>query len=385
MTGKPFQHVAGTVLAEKYSVVRPLGRGGFGEVYLVESLSTNAPLALKVLSPEHSGEAKQRDSLLNEIRVMHDLQHKFIVQIQDAGWTEQGNLYYAMEYYDGETLGEILRREKTLSVKRTVSILGRVLRGLRKAHKIGVQHRDIKPDNLMITEVDGRESVRILDFGVARHLRDLDWDSGFRGTAAYCSELILRGEKSGPESDLYSVGVILYQCLTGERPYPGQTRKEVLAAIETSRAPSPEEINPELVEHPALVAVVNQAISLDESEQFRSARKFFTALVGSIDDPRADRFIADEEAKRLRKSYPGAGDYAETHGQDVPEASVRKFDASDVRLLNVLVPLLTIVGIAIALVVVLIMGYGSGNDGPPVRPGPTGVTPQPPIHSTPAD
>ncbi len=166
---KAHKRAIGEVIADKYEILKVLGRGGFGTVYLVEITAgmIGQRLALKVLSEEFSGNDAVRDQFLNEIRVAMKMVDRYIVQIRDVGTTSDGRVYYTMDFCEGKTLLELLREEGQLSCRRTILIILKVLHALRTAHSRDIIHRDLKPANIMVETQNGRDSVRVLDFGIA--------------------------------------------------------------------------------------------------------------------------------------------------------------------------------------------------------------------------
>ena len=269
----------GRTIAEKYRVIDVLGQGGFGTVYLVEITAgmVGEKLALKVLPPEFSGNETVRDQFLNEIRVAMRMVDKSIVQIRDVGTTSDGLLYYTMDYCDGQTLAQILRESGPLPVQRSILIILRVLRAVRTAHGEKIIHRDLKPANIMVERSGSGESVRVLDFGIATAIGTAQ-SKGISGSPHYMPPEQFLGEKLGFYSDLFAVGAILYELLTGEKPYPGATAKEVFSGLKEGPPTPPEDHNAELTEHPALLAVVAHALERNPQRRYQSAKDFFDDL-----------------------------------------------------------------------------------------------------------
>ena len=214
----------GTILAEKYEVLTQLGSGGFGSVYKVRHVFRKKHYALKTPHPEFAADDVFRRRFEREIEAMERFVHPDAVMIRDSGVTAEGRPYYTMDFIEGESLKEVLRREGKIASERAVHIALRVLRVLDVSHAHGIVHRDIKPDNILLTGVNGREGVKVLDFGVAK-LLDLVGESknitrGDRvGTPRYMSPEQITGEPTDPRSDLFSLGIVLYEMVTGSHPF----------------------------------------------------------------------------------------------------------------------------------------------------------------------
>ena len=206
----------GTILAEKYEVLTQLGSGGFGSVYKVRHVFRKKHYALKTPHPEFAADDVFRRRFEREIEAMERFVHPDAVMIRDSGVTSEGRPYYTMDFIEGESLKEVLRREGKIASERAVHIALRVLRVLDVSHSHGIVHRDIKPDDILLTGVNGREGVKVLDFGVAK-LLDLVGESknitrGDRvGTPRYMSPEQITGEPTDPRSDLFSLGIVLYE------------------------------------------------------------------------------------------------------------------------------------------------------------------------------
>ena len=214
----------GTILAEKYEVLTQLGSGGFGSVYKVRHVFRKKHYALKTPHPEFAADDVFRRRFEREIEAMERFVHPDAVMIRDSGVTAEGRPYYTMDFIEGESLKDVLRREGRLAPVRAVPIVLRVLRVLDVSHSHGIVHRDIKPDNILLTGVNGREGVKVLDFGVAK-LLDLVGESknitrGDRvGTPRYMSPEQITGEATDPRSDLFSLGIVFYEMVTGSHPF----------------------------------------------------------------------------------------------------------------------------------------------------------------------
>jgi serine/threonine-protein kinase len=287
----------GTVVAGKYKVLEILGQGGFGSVFVVEMTSgiIGDRLAMKMLPTEFSKNNMLREQFLNEIRVAMKMVDAHIVQIRDVGTTEGelekggGLLYYTMDYVDGKTLAQLIKQEGTLSIWRTLRIARRLLPALKVAHGTGIIHRDLKPANIMVEVVGEKEIPRILDFGIATAvISDTKLDNslegglkgkkGFVGSPYYMPPEQFQGVEMGFYTDLYSLGVIIYECLTGQKPYTGRTAKEVYKKIKQGPPIPVDELQPSVGKVPGLTEMVMKSLERNPEKRFQSAKEFFESL-----------------------------------------------------------------------------------------------------------
>ena len=257
-------------LRDHYRLERELGRGGMGSVYLAEDLKHHRRVAVKVLRPDLSA-SLGTDRFLREIEVAARLQHPAILPLHDSGQTD-GYVFYIMPYVEGESLRSRLARQGELPVEETARILTEVLDALAYAHGKGVIHRDIKPDNIMLS---GRHAL-LLDFGVAKAVNDsagpeFVTTTGLAlGTPSYMApEQAVADKQVDHRADLYAVGVVGYEMLAGRRPFPGNTAQQIVVA-QMTKAPD------ELLSHrpsvpPALAAVIMRAIERNPADRWQSA------------------------------------------------------------------------------------------------------------------
>jgi serine/threonine protein kinase len=212
----------------KYRVVRRLGRGGMGVVYLAHDERLDRPVALKLLPPYLSADELAARRLVEEAKAASALDHPHIITIYEIGETADERLFLAMAFYEGETLRERIARGP-LPVAEAVGLAAQVAEGLAAAHRKGIVHRDIKPENLLVT-TDGM--VKILDFGLAKvGGQVLTRPGATPGTVAYMSPEQTRGEAVDPRTDLWSLGVVLYEMLAGVRPFRGDAEAAVIHGI----------------------------------------------------------------------------------------------------------------------------------------------------------
>ncbi|MEQ9399252.1 MAG: protein kinase [Longimicrobiales bacterium] len=260
----------------RYEVVGTLGRGGMGVVYLGRDTDLDRPVAIKVLPTEVEADEAARDRLLAEARAGSALDHLNVGTVYEIGESRHGR-YIAMAYYEGETLRERLARGP-LPPAEAVEVLAQVADGLAAAHAAGIVHRDVKPENLMVT-ADG--TVKILDFGIARGASVLATTGRPRGTVAYMSpEQTRTGEVDG-RTDVWALGVVAYELLTGVRPFGADAPDAVLHAI---RHDAPVPVRTRRAEVPeGLAVVVERCLEKDPEARFATAGEVAAALRGALE------------------------------------------------------------------------------------------------------
>src|ERR687889_2103529 len=211
-----------TIVDDRYDVGRGLGSGGMGEVFLARDRVLGRDVALKVLRRQYAGDSEFAERFLREARSAASLSHPNIVQVYDRGETEDGTSYIAMEYVPGGTLKEQIERRGPFGASETAAVGAQITDAIGAAHERGVIHRDIKPQNVLVT---ASGDLKVTDFGIARAASAVtsSASSTVFGTVAYISPEQAMGEPVGPASDLYSLGVVLYEMLTGELPYTADT------------------------------------------------------------------------------------------------------------------------------------------------------------------
>jgi TolB-like protein/tetratricopeptide (TPR) repeat protein len=250
-----------------FHVLEALGAGGMGVVYRAEDLRLSRAVALKFPLPHTRLDPNSRTRFLFEARAVAALDHPNLCTIYDVGETPEGQLFIAMALYEGETLASRLARESCLGVDAAVSIVMQVAAGLACAHSAGVVHRDLKPANIMLP-VDG--SVRLLDFGLAKSDElSLSQPGAAMGTLPYMAPERLSGGKVDERSDLWAVGVILYQLLTGRRPFDGSLNSAIGQSVLTAIPVAPSSLRAEV--SPSLNACVLRLLEKDPELRYPSA------------------------------------------------------------------------------------------------------------------
>jgi serine/threonine protein kinase len=272
--------IAGTVIAERFRLERPLGEGGMGAVWAAHDVRLDIPCALKFIHPEVAGSADLRARFEREARSAAQLRSPHVVQILDHGLWE-GVPYMAMELLEGEELGARLRRRGKLSPRETSAIIGQVARALAKAHAAGLIHRDLKPENIFLARDDDREIAKVLDFGIAKSNAVEGTDGRTKtgsliGTPHYMSPEQARGLKEiDQRADVWALGVIAYQCVTGRRPFENEALGDLLMQVITHNAPMPSTV---AEVPPGFDAWWARATAQRRGERFQTAKELHDAL-----------------------------------------------------------------------------------------------------------
>jgi serine/threonine protein kinase len=276
----------GQVIAGRYRLESQLGEGGMGVVYRARHVLIDRVVALKLIRPDLRGETHLRAWMVREARAANRVDHAHIVDIHDVGETEGGELYLVMEYLIGDSLSSQIS-QGPMPIPRAVDILEQMTAALARAHDLGVVHRDLKSDNIMLTSRGGRQDfVKILDFGLAALTRDprLAPKGAVFGTPEYMAPEQARGEDAVAASDLYSLGILFFEMLTGRLPFRSGDRDELLEMQRTAPPPSPRKYRSEIPE--------------------QAERVILKLLEKNMEDRFRDGHHLKEELKELQRSLP---------------------------------------------------------------------------------
>lgn len=275
----------GRVLHGTILLRRQIGSGGMGNVYEGYQEHLDRVVAVKILTPEHARNPVAAEYFLREARAASKLRHPNIIQIIDYGKEEEdGTLFMAMEFVPGLPLGRIIRKEFPLPTSRMVTILDQTLAGLAVAHTKQIVHRDLKPDNLMVETFDGRDFVKILDFGIAQSqapqakVGPLTRQGAIVGTPQYMSPEQAMADAVDARSDLFSLGTILYEMLTQTSPFAGKNLPDILIAVTRHHPPPPSAVRPDADIDPRLEAICLRAMKKEPDLRYQSAEEFRAAL-----------------------------------------------------------------------------------------------------------
>ncbi len=289
----------GLVLNGRYRITEPLGEGGMGLVYRGERVQLRRPVAIKFLHSPYADSAKFVARFQREARAMSMLSHPYCVSVLDFGVHEEP--YIVMDFVTGSTLREVLDHER-LSAQRALRITRQILIGLAHAHGQGVIHRDIKPGNIMLGEATGlADHVRIFDFGLAKlHDPELHGEASMAmivGTPAYMAPEQARAEAVDQRADLYSAGVVLFEMLTGQKPFAGETVYQILVQQRDQAPPRLRALAPHLSAE--LEAVLATALEKDPAARYQTAPEFAAALEGTPEWAGQEAPVVDNPRDRL--------------------------------------------------------------------------------------
>jgi serine/threonine protein kinase/tetratricopeptide (TPR) repeat protein len=265
----------GSTFAGRYQIIEELGKGGMGKVYKVLDKEVNARIALKLIKPEIASDKKTIERFRNELKVARDIAHKNVCRMYDLG-REEGAYYITMEYVSGEDLKSFIRRSGVISIGKAISIANQVCEGLAEAHRLGVVHRDLKPQNIMI---DKEGNARIMDFGIARSLRakGITGSGVMIGTPEYMSPEQVEGKEANHRADIYSLGVILYEMVTGRVPFEGDTPFSIGVKQKSEIPRPPIEVNVQTPE--ALNRVILKCMEKEREKRYQSVGELHSELM----------------------------------------------------------------------------------------------------------
>ncbi len=276
----------GTILAERYRVIGLIGRGGMGEVFRADDLKLGQPVALKFLPKHLSGNQERLDRFFAEVRNARQVAHPNVCRVYDIGEVDGVN-FLSMEYVDGEDLASLLKRIGRLPPDKALDLSRQLCAGLAAAHDRGILHRDLKPANVM---VDGRGRARIMDFGLAVAAGEGAADGETSGTPAYMAPEQCAGQGASVRSDLYSLGLVLYELSTGKRAFDAVTMAGYRRKHSEETPTRPSAVLPDF--DPALEGVILRCIEKDPARRPSSASQVAAALPGG--DPLAAALAAGE-------------------------------------------------------------------------------------------
>jgi len=264
----------GSTFAGRYRIIEELGKGGMGKVYKALDTEINEKIALKLIKPEIASDPKTIERFRSELKFARKIRHKNVCQMYDLN-KEAGAYYITMEYVSGEDLKSFIRRAKRLDVGTAVSVARDVCGGLAEAHRLGVIHRDLKPQNIMIDE---EGNARIMDFGIARSLEaeGITAEGAMIGTPEYMSPEQVDGMETDARSDIYSMGVILYEAVTGRVPFKGNTPISIAVKQKTETPQEPRKINPQVPE--ALSRLILKCMEKDREMRYQGTEDLLSEL-----------------------------------------------------------------------------------------------------------
>lgn len=259
----------GSIFAKRYQIIEELGKGGMGRVYKVLDKEIGEKVALKLLNPEIGADNKTIERFRNELKTARQISHKNVCSMYHLS-KEEGAPYIIMEYVRGEDLKGMIRMMGRLSPGQTVSIAKQVCEGLNEAHRLGVIHRDLKPQNIMIDR-DG--DVKIMDFGIARSLqaKGITGAGVMIGTPEYMSPEQAEGKEADERADIYALGIILFEMLTGRVPFEGETPLSVALKHKTEVPPDPRKINTQVPDD--LARLILRCLEKEKGKRYQGAQE----------------------------------------------------------------------------------------------------------------
>jgi serine/threonine protein kinase len=301
----------GMVIRNKYEILDQIGIGGMGVVYRGRHLTFNEMCAIKVVNEGVAGDSTFLQRFQTEAVVTRKLRHPNAVRVDDFDYTDDGRPFIVMELVEGKSIGEVLLEQGPFAVPRALRIVTQAAQALGVAHQLGVVHRDIKPGNILLTKDElGQEMAKVLDFGIAK-LREAAGEDGkssgmtmtgmLVGTPLYMSPEQFMGKKGGEidgRTDIYSLGVVLYQMVTGQAPFDGDTLYSLMMQHMEGNVKPPHERVPELHLPEALSQVILKAIDKSREQRFQTAEEFVAAMdeITALGGPWADAVVESSPA-----------------------------------------------------------------------------------------
>src|SRR5512138_1438182 len=260
----------GTVFAGRYQIVEELGGGGMGKVYRALDTKVGEEIAVKLIKPEIAADKTAIERFKNELKIARKIVHKNVGRVYDLN-EEKGSYYFTMEYVRGEDLKAFIQSSGQMAIGTSLRIARQVADGLAEAHELGIVHRDLKPSNIMI---DRHGNARIMDFGIARltGAKGITGASVMIGTPEYMSPEQVEGKEAGFTSDLYSLGIVLFEMLTGRVPFEGETALSVAVKQKSEAPPDPRSLNPQIPE--GLDRLILKCLEKQKEKRYQTAAEF---------------------------------------------------------------------------------------------------------------
>ncbi len=288
----------GSTFAGRYQIIEELGKGGMGRVYKVHDTKIKEKIALKLIKPEIAKDKKTIERFSNELRLARKIRHKNVCGMFDLG-EEKGTHYITMEFVPGEDLRSSIRRFGQLPIGKSLSVAKQICEGLSEAHRLGVVHRDLKSNNIMI---DKEGNVRIMDFGIARSLeaKGITGAGVMIGTPEYMSPEQVEGKEVDQRSDLYSLGIILYEMVTGRVPFEGDTPFTIGMKHKGEIPQNPKELNTQISDD--LNRLILRCLEKEKDKRYQSAEEARSELANiELGIPTAERIVSERKPLTSRE------------------------------------------------------------------------------------
>ncbi len=305
----------GSTLADRYRLTRKIGEGGMGAVYEAMHVVLGKPVAVKVLREKYADRVEVAQRLVQEARLASSIRHEHIIDIADSGSTGDGRTFIVMELLDGQSLAELILHEGPIPEPRAIEIVRQVASALSAAHERSIVHRDVKPENIFLVERSGLDFIKVVDFGISKSLHAgetpdpeslrLTHTGMVLGTPLYMSPEQARGDEDlDHRIDIYALGVILYECLTGEVPFRGTNYNGIIAQVANQEVTAPRTLRPELRISEAVERVIGKAMAKSRDARYPTMEAFEADLARVIAGEGVEAPISSAP---LKKGRPGWG------------------------------------------------------------------------------
>ncbi|MDB4906459.1 MAG: hypothetical protein JWO05_1243 [Gemmatimonadetes bacterium] len=312
--------LVGSIIADRYHVLRKLGEGGMGQVYLAEHVKMGRKSAVKVMNPGMVNDSDAISRFNREASNASRINHPNVCAVYDFGETPEGIIYLAMEYIEGQSLNGLIEDQGALNPLRAADIARQTGEALSVAHDMGIVHRDLKPDNIMLTKNrDGSDCVKVVDFGIAKaansEAQKVTKTGLVVGTPEYMSPEQLAGDKLDGRSDIYALGLVAFNMLTGKLPFPAETVQESMIMRLTDKPRQLAEMKGDTTWSAEVQDVLNKALERDASLRYQTANQFGKELYKAVESMPASAMSTDGTmvmgaqsvpATRIAAAVPGA-------------------------------------------------------------------------------
>ena len=297
----------GYVVSERYKILETIGKGGMAIVYKANDLKLGRDVTFKVLKSDFIEDEAFISRFSTEARAAAQLAHTNIVNVYDVG--NDGDIYYiVMEYIDGYTLKELIYKNAPLDNRLACDIAMQIAAGLENAHAHGVIHRDIKPENILLTKIGGKLTAKVTDFGIAKANSLENTQGDYMGSVHYFSPEQAKGENVDQRSDIYSLGIVLYEMVTGTIPFEGESALDLAMKHIKSPIPDPRMVNPKVA--PEIIEIIKKACAKEPKNRYQSARAMGQALK-NVYEGKGNTDNVNKKNKGTKKPIPDIDDVFE--------------------------------------------------------------------------
>ena len=297
----------GYVVSERYKILETIGKGGMAIVYKANDLKLGRDVTFKVLKSDFIEDEAFISRFSTEARAAAQLAHTNIVNVYDVG--NDGDIYYiVMEYIDGYTLKELIYKNAPLDNRLACDIAMQIAAGLENAHAHGVIHRDIKPENILLTKIGGKLTAKVTDFGIAKANSLENTQGDYMGSVHYFSPEQAKGENVDQRSDIYSLGIVLYEMVTGTIPFEGESALDLAMKHIKTPIPDPRMVNPKVA--PEIIEIIKKACAKEPKNRYQSARAMGQALK-NVHEGKGNTDNTNKKNKGIKKPIPDIDDVFE--------------------------------------------------------------------------